>query len=169
MLNIPQSALQMLLSALNSSTDWNSPNVHLYVNNVVPAPSSVLASFTECTQTGYGAGNQLAGTPSEYDYNGDPVLVSALNNFFGATAFTSPQTAYGAYLTNGANNKLLAAGRFPASVTFAGIANVFAYLASYGFTMNGAEPPGNIITAGGAFLSDWGYLVFSGSADVNAS
>jgi len=97
--------------------------VHLYMNNVTPAESSILADFTEASFDGHTA------IPTATDAQAcgiDPATADSVIDLIpGAGGFrweTSgmtnlPQTIYGYYLTDSTSATLLAAQRFATPVT----------------------------------------------------
>jgi len=90
--------------------------IQLYVNDVTPGPSSVLADFTEATFTGYAP--VTVTPPGDPDIVGTKIQIPLNQGFFQATADMTPiQTAYGYLVVDGSD--LLAAGRFDEAVDFA--------------------------------------------------
>lgn len=90
----------------------NSLTLRLFSNNIVPAVTDVLATYTEVIGGGYAA---ISLTPANWVTTAGVPSVALYNalqqfNFTGAT--NPPGTIYGYYVTQGAN--LLWAERFPA-------------------------------------------------------
>ena len=99
---------------LGISTSLLSAGVlHLYSNNYSPSDSTVIGDLTEATFPGY-AGNALTGA----SWNAVTVTshiastqLTAASTFRRGTG-GSPQTIYGAYITDSTNTYLLAAWEF---------------------------------------------------------
>lgn len=86
--------------------------LHLYSNNYVPTPDSVLADFTECIFTGYAA-KTVTWSPAFYDQNGIAVSSGGALLFIQSAA-TVGDSAWGAYLTDTAGATLLGSARLDA-------------------------------------------------------
>jgi hypothetical protein len=86
------------------------PKLHLFQNNIVPSPASLLADFTEATYDGYAAGSMpLSGGPYRRTDNSFAI---ASTFSFNMTGSTTPNNIYGYYLTDFTNAQLIAAARF---------------------------------------------------------
>jgi len=91
-------------------------HLKLFANNVTVSQTTELADLTEATFTGYAEQNLSAAADwlaALVDANGNVSRRDAVVYHFAAsTPNLVPNTIYGYYLTNNANNLLLAAGNF---------------------------------------------------------
>jgi hypothetical protein len=78
--------------------------VHLYVNNLDPIPSNVLADFSEATFTGYAAAT-LASVAPYYD-PAQKVNMAGVSQLFVATAAMPNNLIYGYYITDSTDTYL---------------------------------------------------------------
>jgi len=92
--------------------------VKLYTNDLTPSSDSELADFTEATFTGYAEVTLATLTgPVRGSPNGVALIQTA--NFIAGALAAPGETAIGYFITNGAEDDLLAAERFDTSVSFA--------------------------------------------------
>lgn len=115
MLVLPISQSQGILTLLDDSTatagPWEGALVHLFKNDLVPAPNTVLADFTEADFDGYAASAAIVwGDPYQNELNQSTILGDAKT--FTATGATTPNDIYGYYITDAGGTELLLSERF---------------------------------------------------------
>lgn len=89
------------------------PTMHLYTNNVIPGPGTVLGDLTEATFGGYTAAAGLVWSAAFVGPDGTPQVVVPSQVFI-ADGTGPVETVYGWFLTNAAGTTLMAAGTLPA-------------------------------------------------------
>lgn len=105
------------LLALNELVDtgnlYDGAKVHLFTNNITPSEATVLADLTEATFPGYTTGGVAITTwgAAYLDVDGN-AIVDGNEVQFQPSDDTTPETAYGWYLTDGGGTDLLAVGIF---------------------------------------------------------
>lgn len=110
------------LEALNALKAATGPLVdvlvHLYVNNVTPAKSTVLADLTEATFDGYANVNVLAAgwTAPYVNAAGNGEMSTLAQAAFNATGTTTSEMAFGYYVTDNPATVLLFAEKFAVAV-----------------------------------------------------
>jgi hypothetical protein len=86
-------------------------NYHLFTNNITPGLSTTLSGLTEAAWGGYAAISQSWSNFSTNGVSGhNGFAIAAPINF--ANSSGSPQSAYGYYVTDSGNTKLLAVALF---------------------------------------------------------
>jgi hypothetical protein len=107
-----------LLAILNALTAMsailNGAKVHLYANNAALGENTVLGDLTEATFTGYAASIALVWNPAYTQQDGTPTVDAPSVTFASTSPFTTGNTIYGFYVTNGAGSTLLYAQAFAA-------------------------------------------------------
>lgn len=113
----PLNRLLSNLTLVLGGVDFTGAKLHLYSNDLTPSPTTVVGDFTECIFTGYAAASLVWSAPF-YDVHG--VAVSTPGEKLFAQTGATGDTCFGAYVTDTAGTKLLAAGRLAdAPFTFA--------------------------------------------------
>ena len=103
----------LLRYMLNYSAATN-VELRLYTNNLTPAFSDVLASYTESSATGY-AGVTLAGT----SWTVTSTTGTAVSNFAQQTfSYTTSESVYGYFVTSNGKGQVLWSERFSGAVPF---------------------------------------------------
>jgi hypothetical protein len=106
----PYAMSQIMLGVRTQLMVPGNVKLHLYANDFSPSPSSVLANFTEATFDGYAAlASALLMGPSR---NLDGSFEVSGNANWAMTGSTTPNTIYGAYITDFTGTQLLFANRF---------------------------------------------------------
>lgn len=90
----------------------NSMTLKLFSNNIVPAITDVLATYTEVIGGGYAAITLVPANWTTTAASPSVALYSALQQFSFTGATNPPGTIYGYFIVQGAN--LICAERFPA-------------------------------------------------------
>jgi hypothetical protein len=92
----------------------NSMSLKLFSNNIVPAITDVLATYTEVAGGGYAAITLASANWTTTAASPSTALYSALQQFSFTGPTNAPSTIYGYYIVQGSN--LILAERFPAGV-----------------------------------------------------
>ena len=98
---MPQTELVLLLNNLTPATDqWNGLQMHLFLDSLIPNPTTPLASFVtaEATFTGYAA-QALVWLAAENQPNNNARLPSTRLQFL-STAVPNPQNVVGFFATH---------------------------------------------------------------------
>lgn len=112
-------ALLAALSARPAAALLDTPTAHLFVNDIVPGPTTTLGAFTEATFDDYAA-DALGALLGPVSLGEGRRAVHAEVDFVAGSAIASPgEIAYGVYITDGAGTLLYGAGRFEDPVPFA--------------------------------------------------
>lgn len=129
----PTSFLSQLLADLLADADVAGCIVRLYQNNLQPTQQNVFADFSEANFVGYAAVAGALVAPT-IDPQGNPQLVGS-NCRFTAGAVAGPQTIYGYYVTNAANNKLLWSEAFATPIVINGPGQMIGVVPVYAATV----------------------------------
>lgn len=109
----PSSVLaEILASAVAVDGEFDAAKVHLYTNNIVPAPNTVLADLTPATFTGATPAAITWGTV--FSDNEGNAIAPGGSHLFPVTG-TISETVYGYFITDTAGTKLLAIRQLPAA------------------------------------------------------
>jgi hypothetical protein len=95
-----------LADLLGSGTVWNGAKLRLFSNNVTPANTDVIGTYTEATFAGYASGALTWGTVSVSAH-----VASSVATTVTFSLSSGSQNIYGPYITNAAGTILLAAAR----------------------------------------------------------
>jgi hypothetical protein len=129
---VPDSAWLDILAALIAPTaPLDGAKLHLNQNNIVPTTGMALAALTEADIHGYVAATVVWGAVHT-DPTYGPVVDGGASVFLTTTPVAGANTIYGAYLTNGAGDKLLAAVKLDAPVVLNAVGQGVVVVPQYG-------------------------------------
>lgn len=103
----------LLKYMLNNATPTN-VELRLYTNNITPAYTDVLASYTQSSAAGY-AGITLTGSAWTVAASSGTVVANFAQQTF---SYTTSESVYGYYVTSNGAGQVLWAERFSGAVPF---------------------------------------------------
>lgn len=118
------------LDAKTALADYTGAKLHLFSNDITPNRDTVLADLTETLASGV-VGQVVTWSVAFFDPEGNPV--STIGELLFIQTGATNGDVFGAYLTNGASNKLLWSARLdPAPFHFIGIGTTLPLTAKMG-------------------------------------
>lgn len=110
----------------------NNVKLHIFVNNITPTKTTVLANLTEASWTGYASQTLTSGSWISLGVNSNVGTLVYPTCTFVNTGGT-PQNAYGFYITDNAVTKLLAVGLFDsAPITLPATTGTYSFIPTIG-------------------------------------
>lgn len=122
--------LTALIAAGPPAGRLNGVKVHLFQNNIVPTPATILTDLVEATFDGYAASAAVTWGSVVVDPAGNAVVYGDAKTFT-MTGSTTPNTVYGYYVTNSAGSTLEYLELFDSPVGFGGPGTTLVLLPAY--------------------------------------
>lgn len=105
---IPYVGEVLMLRYILNNVSSDNARLHLYQNNVVPAPSDTLGTYSEVTTPGYVSASLTGTLWTVATLSGTSTATYPAQTF----TFSTSVVAYGVYYTNNGSTQLLWAERF---------------------------------------------------------
>jgi hypothetical protein len=94
----------------NTSLAANNTKLHLFTNNVTPAKSDTVGTYTECSASGYSAITLSSGSWTVSTVSTTTTAAYATQTF----TLTASATIYGYYITDSGGTNIILSEAFPA-------------------------------------------------------
>jgi hypothetical protein len=129
---VPKTAYLAQLDEFRTAPNlFNGAEVHLYKTALSLGPNLQLADLVEADFDGYAGSGAVTWNAASYSPDGKATLVGDLKSFVATGPFTTGNTIYGYYVTNGAGTALLWARQFATPIAIGSAGQSVQVLPSY--------------------------------------